>query len=135
MSVPDTNSCGRGPARVRLPKTIFEAGRALRSGELGARELTESMLARADLIDGRLGTYVTRMDESALRDAERADEKLASGIDTSALLGIPVAVKDVIGTGGAPTTGQSAVRDPRAESMGEASVVRALRGGRGGRPG
>ena len=127
MSVPDTNSCGRGPARVRLPETILEAGRALRSGELGARELTEAMLARADLIDGRLGTYVTRMDESALRDAERADEELAASIDTSPLLGIPVAVKDVIGTGGAPTTGQSAVRDPRAESMGEASVVRALR--------
>ena len=85
------------------------------------------MLARADLIDGILGTYVTRMDESALRDAERADEKLASGIDASALLGIPVAVKDVIVTHGAPTTAQSAVMDPRVESMGEASVVRSLR--------
>ena len=85
------------------------------------------MLARADLIDGRLGTYVTRMDESALRDAERADEKLASGVDGSALLGIPVAVKDVIVTSGAPTTAQSLVMDPRTKSMGEASVVRTLR--------
>ena len=85
------------------------------------------MLARADLIDGRLGTYVTRMDESALREAERADEKLASGIEAPALLGIPVAVKDVIVTDGAPTTAQSAVMDPRVESMGEAPVVRALR--------
>ena len=127
MPVPDSTPSRRKPAHRRLPRTIFEAGRALRSGEIGATELTESMLARADLIDGELGTYVTRMDESALRDAQRADEKLASGIDAPALLGIPVAVKDVIVSRGAPTTAQSMVRDPRAESMGEASVVRSLR--------
>ncbi len=127
MSVSDTTPSGRSPTRRRLPNSIFEAGRILRSGELGSRELTESLLARADLIDGRLGTYVTRMDKSALRDAERADKNLATGNDTSALLGIPLAVKDVIAGYGAPTTAQSAVRDPRAVSMEEASVVRALR--------
>jgi len=78
---------------AELPLTVSAAAAQLRSGELSSVELTTALLARADAIDPALGTYVTRLDESALGAAARADADFAAGIDKGPYQGIPIGIK------------------------------------------
>ncbi|WP_405164106.1 amidase family protein [Nocardia sp. NBC_01499] len=90
------------------PYSIAAAARALRAGETASVALIESAIARADRYDGELGVYLARFDEAARRQARRADEERASGIDHGVLHGIPVAVKDTIAVVDGDTTAQCA---------------------------
>jgi aspartyl-tRNA(Asn)/glutamyl-tRNA(Gln) amidotransferase subunit A len=110
-----------------LPLTIADAAAALRAGAISSVELTRAVLAQADRLDARLGVYLTRMDETALREAAQADADLAAGVDRGPLQGIPLGVKDIIATANAPTTGQSLVLDPAWGDRGDAPVVTRLR--------
>ncbi len=85
------------------------------------------MLSRADEIDARLGSYLSRYDESALATAAQADADFAVGIDRSPLQGIPLGIKDIITTREGPTTAQSLVLDPDWGSRADAVVVARLR--------
>ena len=124
MSAPDDDA-------PSLPLDIEEAGEAFRSGRLTALALTRSLLARAETLDRRLGVYQCRLDESALEEAGRADAELEAGRDRGPLHGIPLGVKDIIATGGAPTAAGSLVfeRERGAEWEGrrDAPVVARLR--------
>ena len=119
-----------GGARA-IPPGIEEAGEALRSGRLTSLELTRALLRRADGLDERLGVYQQRLDERALEEAARADSELASGRDRGPLHGIPLGVKDIIATRGAPTAAGSLVfereRSPDWEGSRDAPVVSRLR--------
>ncbi|SDM33312.1 amidase [Allokutzneria albata] len=77
--------------------------RALRAGEVSSRELTEHYLTRIDRLDAELGAFVTVVPELALRDAARADERLARG-EWSPLCGLPLGLKDLYSTAGIRTT-------------------------------
>lgn len=99
----------------------------LRAGELTSVELVEAGIEAADRRDGALGVYLTRMDESALEEAERADAELRAGRDRGALHGIPVGVKDMIAVAGVPTTAQSLVRADAPAETADAPVVARLR--------
>lgn len=110
-----------------LPLTITDAARALRAGSITSVELTEASIARADALDERLGTYITRMDEVALEAARQADADFAAGIDRGPLQGIPLGVKDIIATKDAPTTAQSLVLEPAWGAGRDAVVVQRLR--------
>lgn len=112
---------------TEVPLTIHDAARALRTGELTSVELTKAVLARADRLDPVLGVYITRMDESALVEAERADACFALGIDKGPLQGIPVGLKDILSTENAPTTAQSEASDPAWNAQGDGPVVARLR--------
>ena len=124
MSAPDDDA-------PSLPLDIEEAGESFRSGRLTALALTRSLLARAETLDRRLGVYQCRLDESALEEAGRADAELEAGRDRGPLHGIPLGVKDIIATGGAPTAAGSLVfeRERGAEWEGrrDAPVVARLR--------
>jgi aspartyl-tRNA(Asn)/glutamyl-tRNA(Gln) amidotransferase subunit A len=111
----------------KLPLTITAAASALRTGTLTSVELTQAVLARADKLDAKLGTYITRMDASALEAAATADAELAAGTDRGVLHGIPLGVKDIIATEGAGTTAQSLIMDPAFGEMGDAPVVTRLK--------
>ena len=123
-----TAPAGGSPA---IPPGIEEAGEALRSGRLTSLELTRELLRRADALDERLGVYQRRLDERALEEAARADSELRSGRDRGALHGIPLGVKDIIATRGAPTAAGSLVfereRSPDWEGSRDAPVVSRLR--------
>jgi len=69
------------------------------------------VLARADAIDSQLGSYVTRLDGSALTSAERADADFAAGVDRGPFQGIPVGVKDILAMAEGPTTANSLILD------------------------
>ncbi|RDI17078.1 amidase [Lentzea flaviverrucosa] len=82
---------------------------ALRAKEISSRELTAHYLARVERHSG-LGAFVT-INENALDEAARADERLAGG-DRAALLGLPLGIKDLAATAGIRTTlGSAALAD------------------------
>jgi aspartyl-tRNA(Asn)/glutamyl-tRNA(Gln) amidotransferase subunit A len=107
--------------------TIETAAIALRNRELSSLELVRSVLGRADQLDGRLGAYITRFDESALEAAGRADRDFAAGIDRGPLQGIPFVAKDNLFAAEGPTTAHSRVRDRSWSATGDATAVARLR--------
>jgi aspartyl-tRNA(Asn)/glutamyl-tRNA(Gln) amidotransferase subunit A len=83
--------------------TIHELGDLLERREVTAREVTEAFYRRIDAVDERVHAYLTLTRELAFEQAERADRRRLAG-EQSALLGIPLAIKDVICTKGVRTT-------------------------------
>lgn len=88
--------------------TIADAAAALRAKKVSAVELTRDCLARIEKLNGRVNAFITVTGEQALREAEAADRKLASGA-AGPLTGIPIAHKDIIYTKGIRTTSGSKV--------------------------
>ena len=83
--------------------TISAALGKLKSREISAVELTQAYLDRIEQLEPTIHAYITRTADRALTDAKNADAARASG-DERALLGIPLAIKDVISTEGIETT-------------------------------
>ncbi len=83
--------------------TIEEAHRRLKKKEISAVELTRAVLDRIAAVESSVDAYLTVSADTALEQAQAADEKIASG-RCEPLTGIPLAVKDVICTQGVKTT-------------------------------
>lgn len=88
--------------------TLIELRQALRRGETSSTAVTEAMLDRIVDYDNAIKSYLTVSDELALEQAAAADQRLAEG-DNAPLLGIPIAIKDIICTAGVPTTAGSKI--------------------------
>jgi len=87
--------------------TIHEAAALLRQRQLSSVELTQAVLERIYAVDNAVKAYLSLMPEAALESAAAADHALAAADDPAslpALLGIPLAIKDVILVEGAPAT-------------------------------
>jgi aspartyl-tRNA(Asn)/glutamyl-tRNA(Gln) amidotransferase subunit A len=84
--------------------SIAKAGRALRSGQVTSRALTEAALARIDALDPTFNAFVLITRERAILEADRADARFAKGLDAGPLQGIPYALKDIYATAGVRTT-------------------------------
>jgi aspartyl-tRNA(Asn)/glutamyl-tRNA(Gln) amidotransferase subunit A len=83
--------------------TVHEAHERLATGEFTAVELTEAVLERIMAVDNDVRAYLTLTPGQALVQARAADERRAAGEDTP-LLGVPLAIKDVLCTEGIHTT-------------------------------
>jgi aspartyl-tRNA(Asn)/glutamyl-tRNA(Gln) amidotransferase subunit A len=83
--------------------TIHQARAALRAGEISAVELTQALLDRIAATDSQVNAYLTVTAEDALEQAALADRRRGQGEDAP-LLGIPLAIKDVLATRGIETT-------------------------------
>ncbi|WP_328334515.1 MULTISPECIES: amidase [unclassified Streptomyces] len=90
--------------------SLTESARAIRARELSPVELTESVLARIDALEERLGAYVTVDAEAALAAAARAELEISDSGPRGPLHGIPMGLKDLIDVAGLPTTASSDVR-------------------------
>ena len=87
--------------------TIHEASEYLASGAFTAVELTEAVLHRILAVDNSVKAYLTLTPEQAVAQARAADDARhegGAGGEISPLLGIPLAIKDVLCTQGIPTT-------------------------------
>jgi len=95
---------------TRLP-TIAAAAAALRAGDVTSVDLVEDCLDRIDRDAAELGAFAATDAESALLQARAADERIARGAAESLppLLGIPLAIKDMIAVAGFPTRANSRV--------------------------
>jgi len=83
--------------------TLAEAQNCLRRREISSVELTQALLDRIVDLDNELRAYLTLLPEEALAQAGEADRRRAAGEDHP-LLGIPLAIKDLICVEGAPCT-------------------------------
>ena len=83
--------------------TIHEAHGLLKAKKLSSVELTQDCLKRIKEVEPRVKALVSTTEELALKQAEKADKRLAKG-DTNPLTGIPVVLKDVLCTKGIKTT-------------------------------
>src|SRR5688572_2949583 len=83
--------------------TVHDALRLLRAGEVTSVALTQALLDRIDAVEGAVRAYLTVTGERALAQAEAADARRAQG-DDAPLLGVPLALKDVLMTRGVQTT-------------------------------
>ncbi|NIP16132.1 MAG: Asp-tRNA(Asn)/Glu-tRNA(Gln) amidotransferase GatCAB subunit A [Pseudomonadales bacterium] len=100
--------------------------RRMKSGELSALEVTESMLGRIEALDSELHSFAIVMADDARAAAARLDKARADGKPLGALHGVPVAVKDLFDTRGVATaSGTRVMRDRVPEE--DATVVRRLK--------
>jgi aspartyl-tRNA(Asn)/glutamyl-tRNA(Gln) amidotransferase subunit A len=83
--------------------TLTEASALLRAGQVTSVELTQAALDRILAVDNDIQAFLTLTPELAMEAAQAADERLARGSHTP-LLGIPIAVKDVLCVEGVPCT-------------------------------
>ena len=83
--------------------SLTQAREALRRRDLSAVELTQAALDRITALDSDLGAFLTVTPERALAAATAADKARTAG-DDRPLLGIPLAIKDVLSTEGVQTT-------------------------------
>lgn len=84
--------------------SIAELGKQLRRREFSATELTRWTLEKAIEADQVLHAFIRILPEKAMRDAEKADQAFAAGIDLGPMQGIPYAAKDLFDVKGVATT-------------------------------
>ncbi len=83
--------------------TIEEASGLLRTREISSRELTQAVIERIALVEPRVRAYLALTTERAMAQADAADTRIAAG-EHGPLLGVPVAIKDLLTTDGIATT-------------------------------
>ena len=83
--------------------SIRECRAALDGREISSVELTTAALERAEALNGQLNAFLLLLPERAIELARDADRQITEG-RTSALTGIPYALKDILSTTGIRTT-------------------------------
>jgi aspartyl-tRNA(Asn)/glutamyl-tRNA(Gln) amidotransferase subunit A len=106
--------------------TIRQLSSELRARRISPVELTRECLARIEQLNPQLNAFITVLSESALADAQRAEEEIQRGECRGPLHGIPIGLKDIVDTVGTRTTAASALFKDRVPSE-DAEVVRRLR--------
>lgn len=93
--------------------TLTEAIAALRAGDTTSHELTTAYLERIQRLDSSLHTYLTLTPELALQQAGEADRHISAWRKApgplAPLMGVPLAVKDVLCVAGVRTTAGSRI--------------------------
>lgn len=111
--------------------SLQEAATALRAGEASSEQLTRACLERIQAVDGRLHAYLSVAEQPALDQARQADERLRRNgpDDQSPMLGVPIAVKDVLSVQGLPATCGSKILDGYRPPYSATSVARLIEAG------
>jgi len=112
------------PVEPLASAPLVQIARSLQRRQVSPVELVDTYNRRIEAT-ASLRAYITPPDEPARREAQRAERRLARG-ETGALLGVPIAVKDLFSTRGLRTTvGSRILRDWVPSS--DAAVVARLR--------
>lgn len=104
--------------------TIISAKEKLKNKEISSVELVKDCLENIKKNDNSLNAFIT-VSKDTLRQAEEADKKIASG-DSSPLLGMPIALKDIYVTKDLRTTAGSKVLEDYIPQY-DGTAVRKLR--------
>lgn len=95
------------PADPIVPLGLDGFANRFRSGDITSEEVTRAYLERIAALDPKLGAYQYIAAEQALKTAQAMDQLREAGVDLGPLMGVPVAVKDLLVVDGMPTTGGS----------------------------
>ena len=90
--------------------TLANISKALTAKQFSARELTAHLLARIEQQDPQLNSFITVTADSALQQADAADQQRSNG-NNAPLLGVPLAHKDLFCTAGVRTSCASKMLD------------------------
>ncbi|MDZ8117399.1 Asp-tRNA(Asn)/Glu-tRNA(Gln) amidotransferase subunit GatA [Pontiella agarivorans] len=105
--------------------TISELSEKLAAGDCTSVDIVNDVLASIEANDGSVGAYLTLNAEDALAQAEAADERRAAG-EKLPMLGIPVAIKDLLNVKGQPCTCSSKILEGYTAPY-DATVIAKLR--------
>jgi len=94
---------------IEKPKTLAVLRADLAAGRTKAADLAAAYYARIEQLNPRLNIFLSLTKERALAQATRIDAIAAKGGPLPPLAGIPVAIKDVLVTQGAPSTAGSKI--------------------------
>ncbi len=106
--------------------TIEQARVGLEKRQFSSRELTEACLASMKKNDGHINAFITKMEESALIQAEQADKKISNKEKVTGLTGIPLAIKDNILIKGVECTSGSKILEKYVATY-DATVISKLK--------
>jgi aspartyl-tRNA(Asn)/glutamyl-tRNA(Gln) amidotransferase subunit A len=81
--------------------TISELAAQLAAGETTSVQATQACLDRIAAVDGKIQAFLSHDAADALAQAATADQRLAAG-ERGPLLGVPIAIKDVLNVKGHP---------------------------------
>jgi len=103
-----------------------EIARAVASGAVSARAVTEAALARVTALNTRLNAFTDLLPARALAAAEAVDAARAAGRASGPLAGVPFAVKNLFDIAGLPTRAGSLINRGRAPAARDAALVRRM---------
>jgi len=104
---------------------LREVAHLMHTGELSPVELTEAMLGRIEELDPGLRSFVSVLSESALEAARTAEQEISRGEIRGPMHGVPLAIKDIFWTQGAPTAAGMKIHKDFVATE-DATVVRRL---------
>ncbi|KAF1061350.1 MAG: Glutamyl-tRNA(Gln) amidotransferase subunit A [Pseudomonas citronellolis] len=104
--------------------TLAEVARGLADKQFSAEELTRALLSRIAQLDPQINSFISVTGDSAIAQAQAADQRRANG-ENGALLGAPIAHKDLFCTRGVRTSCGSKILDNFVSPY-DASVVERL---------
>jgi aspartyl-tRNA(Asn)/glutamyl-tRNA(Gln) amidotransferase subunit A len=84
--------------------TAHEAHEHLIKKSFSSLELTQSLYRRIKAVDSKVAAYLTLTEEEAYEQARQADDRIARGEGVTELMGIPLALKDILCTKSIRTT-------------------------------
>ncbi len=84
--------------------TALTLGKKIQAGEISAAEATKAALERIRICEPDLNSFITVAEETAIKQAEEVQKKIAAGELAGPLAGVPAALKDNLCTGGMRTT-------------------------------
>ena len=90
--------------------TLAEIARGLAEKTFSSEELTRTLLARIAQLDPQINSFITLTEDLAVTQAQAADARRAAG-ENGALLGVPLAHKDLFCTKGIRTSCGSKMLD------------------------
>lgn len=111
-----------------VERSAAQIARDVNSGAIGAREVTEAVLAHVDAVDGQVGAYLTPLHAMARDVAARVDERVRGG-EKLPLAGVPLALKDNMCLDGTRTTCGSKILENWVAPYTATAVARMLEAG------
>ena len=114
--------------------TVLEALRLMREGQISSRELTNALLERIDRLESGLHVFITLTPESALAQADhtdriRAEWRKSPRTPLPPLLGLPIAIKDVLCVEGMRCTCGSRILENFLPPYSATAVIRLMQAG------
>lgn len=106
---------------------LQDIAKAVTHRQVSAVDLVRDILDAIDRHNPSLNAYITVSGDSAIAAAERVEKAVAQKKDPGPLAGVPIAVKDLLLTSDAPTTGGSKIFGDGIPAGDDATVVRRLR--------
>ena len=106
--------------------TAHEAHEHLIKKSFSSLELTQSFYRHIKTVDSKVASYLTLTEEEAYQQAQQADERIAKGEEVPEIMGIPLALKDILCTKSMRTTCGSKILEHFRPPY-DATVVRRLR--------